>query len=726
MKLIWKLTIPQMCLVICIGLISFIVIHSMFTELREEYIRSVVEYRFHRITKDIEDRARASVIQASLIARLPTVIQAYEIALSGNIDNPRSPQSQAARELLRKELAPILATHEELIGQKPQIHFHLPNGLSLVRLWRDKNTRIDGEWVDISDDISWYRHTVMEVNRSGKAVMGLEPGTGGFSIRGVIPIKTPGGKHLGSAEVLQDFESLLATAEEIGETELAIFLYANKELLDFSLALQDAAKEQFKGDFVRVSKAHVFESLITPELLQKGKTDRFYENRGTAVLAAHALTDFSGNQVGVMVCAMNTKTIYEFVRTAGIILALMLACMVMASFASLLLGSRKMVTRPLNKIKAKIQDITEDRVNLNELLPALQQDEIGELAGWFNRLTAKADVMLNDLHEAIRKKTETEASLAKEKDFFQATIDSISDAVVTMNKDGFIITMNDTAETITALNKKHTIGRHISNAFVLFPGETLERFQSLIEKSLAVDSPSSASETLRLQTGDGLEKHISLNSSPIRCADGKTLGAVLIFRDVSEQKKQTEQMKFLSYHDSLTGLYNRAFFEQSYKSLQQDNVFPVTIIMGDANGLKHTNDVYGHASGDILLQTIANAFKNACRSDDIIARWGGDEFVAILPELTHKRAKKIIQNINEFCATAKTDPIKVSVALGMATKGSPKTSLDEVLTIAEKRMYKNKHLMTQNILQVVPSPDSENPADKSDAASHDSDGIPET
>jgi len=341
MKLVWKLTVPQMCLVICIGLISFIVIHSSFVKLRDEYyIRDAVESRLIRIASDIEDRARASVIQASMFARLPVVIKAYEIALGGNIKDPHSPQSQAARELLRKELAPILATHEELVGQKPQIHFHLPNGLSLVRLWRDKNTRVDGKWVDISDDISSYRHTVMEVNRSGKAVMGLEPGSGGFSIRGVIPVKTPGGKHLGSAEVLQDFDSLLAAAT-VGE--IAVSVYANKELLDFSVALQDSTKEQFKGDFVRVSKAHVFESLITPELLQRGKTDKFYENCGSAMLAVHPLTDYSGKQVGVMVCAMNTKAISGFMRTAGVTLAFMLACMVMASFVSLLLGSRRMV-----------------------------------------------------------------------------------------------------------------------------------------------------------------------------------------------------------------------------------------------------------------------------------------------------------------------------------------------------------------------------------------------
>ena len=718
MKLIWKLSAPQICLVISIGLVSFAVIHSSFTKMRDEYIiRAAVESRFQRISRDIEDQAKASVIQASMVAGLPVVIKAYEIALSGDIKDPYSPQSQAAREMLRRELAPVLEGHHKMTGEKLHIHFHLPNGLSLVRLLREKNTRIDGKWVDISDDISWYRHTVVEVNKTGNAVMGLEPGSGGFAIRGVIPVKTPGGRHLGSAEVLQDFDSLLAAATVSGE--MAVSLYANKELLEFSIELQDVAEEQRKGDFVRVSKRHAFDAMITPELLLRGKTERFSEGRGDVMLEVRPLADYTGNQVGVMVCAMDTRTISGFMRTAGIILALMLALMVMASSSALLLGSRKLVINPLNKIKAKIEDITEDRADLSEQIPSVQEDEIGDLARCFNKLTAKVDVMLNNLHEAVRKKTETEASLAKEKDFSQATINSISDAVITMNKDGFVITMNDTAEIIVALGRSYTIGKHISDVFTLSSGEEIGSFRDFIEKSLQADLPSTASETFLMQTGDVLEKHISFNCSPIRSVAGEILGAVLIFRDISEMKKHEEKMEFLSYHDTLTGLYNRAFFEESCKTIDQENITPVTIIIGDANGLKQINDVYGHAAGDILLQAIANAFKNACRSNDIIARWGGDEFAAILPGLTGRRVKRIMQNIHNFCATAKTEPVKVSVALGMATRESLITSLSRMFAIAEKRMYKAKQLMKQSGMYNNTATDSENPAGESGTAACD-------
>ncbi|MCL1926127.1 MAG: PAS domain-containing protein, partial [Syntrophorhabdaceae bacterium] len=413
-------------------------ISSSFVKLRDEYIKAAIENRFQRINKDIEYRANTSVSQTSIIVCLPAVIKAYEIALGGNIDDPRSPQSQVARELLRKEFVPILKSHEKITGQKLRIHFHLPNGLSLVRLWRDKNTRVDGEWVDISDDLSWYRHTVMEANRSGKAVMGLEPGSGGFAIRGVIPVTAPNGRHLGSAEILQDFDPLLDTITNEGE--IAVSVYASKEQLDFSVALQDLADLQTRGDFVRASKEHAFESLITPEVLFRGKKENFYINMGSVVLAARPLIDFSGNHVGVVVFVMEMEAIFGFVRTAGIILAFMLTCMAMASSVSLLLGSRILVTTPLDKIKTKIKDIVEDRADLSEQVPAYQKDEIGELARWFNMLTAKVGLLLDGLREADERA--------------QSLLDATPLCACLLDKDANVIYCNQVAATRFELSGK--------------------------------------------------------------------------------------------------------------------------------------------------------------------------------------------------------------------------------------------------------------------------------
>jgi len=149
-KLVWKLAIPQICIVICLGLISFFVINSLFINLREEHVRDVIDNRYSFIINQIEVSSLKSISETSLFTQHPTVMEAYELALSGDIDDPYSPESQAAREMLRKELSPMLESYEGMLGESLQLHFHLPNGFSLVRLWREKNTRVNGEWVDIS------------------------------------------------------------------------------------------------------------------------------------------------------------------------------------------------------------------------------------------------------------------------------------------------------------------------------------------------------------------------------------------------------------------------------------------------------------------------------------------------------------------------------------------------------------------------------------------------
>jgi len=413
MKLIWKLAIPQIFIVICFGLISFVVIDSSFISIREQYVRDVIENCFKRVEMDIETSSQEAVKLTSLFVRQPSVIRAYEIALSGNIDDAYSPQSQAARELLRKELAPMLDSYEEQFGEKLQLHLHLPNDRSLVRLWRDKNTTINGQPLDVSDDLSEYRFMIEEVLKSGKKAMGIELGSGGLTIRGVIPVRSPDGKLLGSAEVLRDFQPILDTIMEEGKIEF--ILYVNKDRIELTATgenpvaiatdMQDPKINPRKGDFVRVTKPKddVTESLITPELLFKGKSGQVIEHLGPIAFSTLPIIDYEKTQLGVSVYAIDTLSADKLVKTAEIILTIMLAGMAVAPTLVLLLRLRILVTHPINKIKGIIQEIAEDKADLSKQLPSRQKDEIGELAKWFNTLTAKLDGILRERQEMLNK-----------------------------------------------------------------------------------------------------------------------------------------------------------------------------------------------------------------------------------------------------------------------------------------------------------------------------------
>ena len=112
--------------------------------------------------------------------------------------------------------------------------------------------------------------------------------------------------------------------------------------------------------------------------------------------------------------------------------------------------------------------------------------------------------------------------------------------------------------------------------------------------------------------------------------------------DITEKKLAEEKTIYLSYHDQLTGLYNRRFYEEELRRLDTERNLPITLVMADVNGLKLTNDAFGHLAGDQLLINIAEIIKKECRADDIVSRTGGDEFIMLLPKTDSASAEKIV------------------------------------------------------------------------------------
>ncbi len=166
--------------------------------------------------------------------------------------------------------------------------------------------------------------------------------------------------------------------------------------------------------------------------------------------------------------------------------------------------------------------------------------------------------------------------------------------------------------------------------------------------------------------------------------------ALAFLRDVTERKRVEKEITYLSFHDKLTDLYNRAFFEEELERLETRRQMPLSLIMGDVNGLKFVNDVWGHQEGDKMLVKIAQILKSCCRSDDIIARWGGDEFVILLPRTDKPSAAGVAKRIREACAEMTGESFQLSIALGVATKEEVGHDTDSVLKEAEDLMYRNK------------------------------------
>ncbi|MBC7218370.1 MAG: diguanylate cyclase [Candidatus Caldatribacterium sp.] len=180
---------------------------------------------------------------------------------------------------------------------------------------------------------------------------------------------------------------------------------------------------------------------------------------------------------------------------------------------------------------------------------------------------------------------------------------------------------------------------------------------------------------------------------PILNEEGRVFRVVTISSNITAKKKSEERILYLTFHDPLTGLYNRLFFDDALKRLDVPRQLPLSVIMADANNLKLVNDAFGHHKGDELLKKVATILSRSCRKEDIVARWGGDEFVILLPQTPFAAAQGVLERIRKLCTEEfkrEEGFLPVSIALGLATKEREDEDIGTILSEAENRMYRNK------------------------------------
>lgn len=298
----------------------------------------------------------------------------------------------------------------------------------------------------------------------------------------------------------------------------------------------------------------------------------------------------------------------------------------------------------------------------------------------------QAAIMIN---RDVTENETAKAALRSEKELLSTTLQSIGEGVVVTDAEGRITTVNTVFEQLSGCTQQEAKGRLFDDV-VQTINDRKKPCPSLIEKTLHTGQIISRSNGIQLLCKSGRKVPIAHTVSPIRNGNGQIIGTVLVIRNITEQKKRQKKIDYLVYHDALTGVYNRRYFDQMLRKIDAEENLPISIINCDVNGLKLTNDAFGHSAGDELLMRMSAVLVKACRSCDIVARSGGDEFMILMPKANELVAQYVCNQIKTLAQNNRLNAIDCSISVGYDTKNHPDESLKTIINKAEAYMYRNK------------------------------------
>jgi diguanylate cyclase (GGDEF)-like protein/PAS domain S-box-containing protein len=209
-----------------------------------------------------------------------------------------------------------------------------------------------------------------------------------------------------------------------------------------------------------------------------------------------------------------------------------------------------------------------------------------------------------------------------------------------------------------------------------------------------IESRNEPFETM-LKKKNGAKIWVEINSRAV-IVNGVPQYIEGIVRNIDSRKISEERIKYLSFHDHLTGLYNRYFFEEELIRLDSKRLYPTSLILADINGLKLINDAFGHKKGDEIIIAAAKIFKQCFRKEDIVSRWGGDEFSMILPNTDEQTALNIADRIQKKFSDSFIDNFELSLSFGVSTKTSDSIGYEEIVKMAEDKMFRHKLINKQS------------------------------
>jgi len=284
--------------------------------------------------------------------------------------------------------------------------------------------------------------------------------------------------------------------------------------------------------------------------------------------------------------------------------------------------------------------------------------------------------------------------------FLKSLINTIPDHIFFKDLNGIYIEFNKSFQERYGLDADKIVG---FTDYDLFNKDTADHINQIDSKMFAEKKEQIDEEFVIYP--DGKHAYLETVISPYIDSAGNLAGLIGTSRDITERKHREEEIVYLNHHDVLTGLYNRTFFDNEVIRIDTPDHLPLSVIIGDINGLKFVNDAFGHAKGDILLVEMAKILCSCCRKEDVVARTGGDEFCILLPRTDSNAAQVIIDKIRKTCeeyaSQTEKEAYYMSISLGYASKTNSAELFGDIQTIAEEYMYRHKLLEHKSLHSAI-------------------------
>jgi diguanylate cyclase (GGDEF)-like protein len=350
--------------------------------------------------------------------------------------------------------------------------------------------------------------------------------------------------------------------------------------------------------------------------------------------------------------------------------------------------------------------------DLSIRIPISKRDELTSYATVFNQ-------MMDSLEDSRLELERNREQLASANQQLLNIIDFLPDATFVINCQGKVVAWNRAIAELTGITKQEILGLGYYAYAFPFWGEPRPLLIDLVTAdfdeirryypSAEQNGPILQAEVFLSKLHQGRGIYALISAAPLYDHAGNLVGAIETIHDISNRKKVEEQLRYLGWHDQLTGMYNRTYFEREIERFQHGEYSRLGLVMCDVDGLKSVNDSQGHAAGDRLLRSAAELITAAAQGNQIAARVGGDEFAILLPDCTLDEPQQIQRRLTELldahnqAALAGSEP-KLSISLGWAISDDRKT-VQEVFEEADNNMYRKKLHRSQslhsNVIQIL-------------------------